>query len=86
MMGVIGLRNSYLGMGLLYAAMWAPFTIVVMRSYFESFPSEIEDAARVDGCSEFGIFWRVVAPMSRGAIASLAIVNFIAAASSVDAV
>ena len=46
-----------------------------MRAYFLSFPHELEEAALLDGCSRFGAFIRVVVPVSRGAIASMAIIN-----------
>lgn len=77
LMGVLGLRNNFGGIALLYAAFWMPLSIVVLAAYFKSFPSEVIDAGRVDGCSEHGVFFRLAAPMSVGAISSLAIVNFI---------
>jgi N-acetylglucosamine transport system permease protein len=73
--GDLGLRNNLLGMILLYATLGLPFTTVLMRAYFLSFPRELEEAARIDGCSRLGAFWRVVLPVSRGAFASMAIVN-----------
>jgi raffinose/stachyose/melibiose transport system permease protein len=76
-MGRLGLRNNVIGLILLYTAFWLPFMITVMRSYFISFPREIEEAALIDGCSKFGVFWRVVLPISRGAMASLSIVNVV---------
>jgi raffinose/stachyose/melibiose transport system permease protein len=77
MMGDLRLRNNYLGLILLYTAFWLPFTITVMRSYFISFPREIEEAALLDGCSKVGAFFRVVIPISRGALAGLSIVNVV---------
>ena len=73
--GQIGLRNSHFGMMLVYATLGLPFTIILMRAYFLSFPRELEEAALLDGCSRFGAFIRVVVPVSRGAIASMAIIN-----------
>jgi len=74
-MGSLGLRNSHVGMMLVYATLGLPFTIILMRAYFLSFPHELEEAALLDGCSRFGAFMRVVVPVSRGAIASMAIIN-----------
>ncbi len=74
-MGDLGLRNNHLGMMLVYATLGLPFTIILMRAYFLSFPHELEEAALLDGCSRFGAFIRVVVPVSRGAIASMAIIN-----------
>jgi ABC-type glycerol-3-phosphate transport system permease component len=73
--GQLGLRNNLTGMIILYATIGLPFTTILMRSYFVSFPKELEEAARIDGCSRFGVFWRVVLPVSRGALASMAIIN-----------
>lgn len=52
------------------------FGIYLMRQYIMSIPDELLDSARVDGCSEFGIFWRIVAPLSLPGVATLAIFTF----------
>ena len=75
MMNRFGLRNDLLGLTLMYTTMGVPFTVLLMRAYFLSFPVEMEEAAQIDGCSRFGVFWRVVIPVSRNAIASMAIIN-----------
>jgi multiple sugar transport system permease protein len=56
-----------------------PFYIFLLRQFFQAIPSELADAARLDGCSEFGIFWRIVVPLSRPALATVALFQFIAA-------
>jgi raffinose/stachyose/melibiose transport system permease protein len=76
-MGRLGLRNNNFGLIALYTAFWLPFTILVIRSYFISFPRELEEAGRLDGCSDLGVFFRIVLPISRGALASLSIVNVV---------
>ncbi len=76
-MGRLNLRNSDIGLILLYTAFWLPFTILVMRSYFISFPRELEEAGLLDGCSDLGVFIRIVLPVSRGALASMSIVNVV---------
>ena len=48
-----------------------------MRQYIQTLPSELEEAARIDGCSEPGIFWRVILPLSKPAIGALAIFSFV---------
>lgn len=73
--GELGLRNNLFGLILLYTTLGLPFTTILMRAYFVSFPRELEEAARIDGCSRLGTFWRVVLPVSRGALASMAIIN-----------
>lgn len=65
-----------------YAALIIPFMapafgIFLMRQFIESIPSELVDAARIDGASEFGIFLRVVVPLLRPAFGALAIVTFL---------
>ncbi|SDK30165.1 carbohydrate ABC transporter permease [Nonomuraea jiangxiensis] len=49
------------------------FGIFLMRQFFLSLPAELEDAARIDGCSPFGVFWRVVLPLARPALATLTV-------------
>lgn len=49
------------------------FGIFLMRQFFLSLPKELEEAARIDGCSPFGVFWRVVLPLAKPALATLAI-------------
>lgn len=59
-----GLTNTYLGLVLGYQTGLLPFTAWMMRSYFLDVPSELEDAARVDGCSRLQAFRRVILPVS----------------------
>jgi ABC-type glycerol-3-phosphate transport system permease component len=77
LMGDLGLRNNYLGLVLVYVALGFPFSVVLLRSFFRSFPHEIVEAALVDGCSQLGAFVRVVLPISRGALTSVAINNMV---------
>ena len=53
------------------------FGIFLMRQYIQTLPSELEDAARIDGSSEFGVFWNVIMPLAKPAIAALAIFTFV---------
>lgn len=73
------------GTGLLhsYAALIIPFIvsgfgIFLMRQYIVSLPGSLIDAARVDGCSEFGLYWKVILPLCKPALATLAVFAFIA--------
>jgi multiple sugar transport system permease protein len=56
-----------------------PFYIFLMRQYFLSLPMELDDAARIDGCSSFGIYWRILLPLATPVLATVAILEFIAA-------
>ncbi|MEV0390612.1 carbohydrate ABC transporter permease [Nonomuraea sp. NPDC050643] len=53
--------------------------IFLMTSFFQSFPKELEEAARIDGCSRFGVFFRIVLPVAKPAMAALAVITFITA-------
>jgi ABC-type glycerol-3-phosphate transport system permease component len=54
-----------------------PFGIFLLRQFMFSIPNDLVDAARIDGASEFGIFFRIVLPLSKAALAALAIFTFI---------
>lgn len=55
------------------------FGIFLMRQFFLSLPSELEDAARIDGCTTFGVFWRIVLPLARPALATLTVFTLLGA-------
>ena len=65
--------------------LWVPaffggaFNIFLLRQFFLTIPSELSDAARIDGCSEFGIFWRVILPLARPALTVVALFTFLGA-------
>lgn len=71
----LGLRNSYLG--LIFPFIASAFGIFLMRQAFLGVPKELEEAARVDGCSELGIWWNVMISSTRPALVTLAIFVFI---------
>ena len=74
----VGLLDSPLGVALPQAAFLLPLTIVILRPFFRSIPIELEDAARIDGCGAFGFFWRVLLPLSRPALATVAVLAVVA--------
>jgi multiple sugar transport system permease protein len=55
------------------------FNIFLLRQFFRSIPEELADAARIDGCSEFGIYWRIMMPLAKPALITVAIFTFLAA-------
>lgn len=63
-LGQLGLRDSVVGLILVYSSFITPFVVWIMRGYFTTIPNEIEEAARIDGCSRFGTFYRVALPLS----------------------
>jgi raffinose/stachyose/melibiose transport system permease protein len=75
----LGLTNTYFALILPYAAGGLPLSIFLLRAFFESVPREIEEAARIDGCSELAAFWRVVLPISGPGLATVTILQFLGA-------
>jgi len=64
-----------------YAALIVPglasaFGTFLLRQFFLTIPRDLEDAAAIDGCSRFGVLWRIILPLSRPALATLAIFTF----------
>jgi len=72
----LGLNDTYLGLILPYTALGVPFAIVILRSFFAGFLKEIEEAAVLDGCTPFGIYWRIMMPVSWPSIAVVIIWQF----------
>ena len=70
----IGLLNSYLSLILPGAV--SVFGIFLMRQFIRNIPDTYLEAARIDGCGEFQIFWRIVMPLCKPALAALAIFTF----------
>ncbi|MDR7241573.1 carbohydrate ABC transporter permease [Priestia megaterium] len=60
----LGIYNTHLALILPYVAYRIPLTILLIRAYFLSIPKELEEAARLDGCTSFGILFRIFIPMS----------------------
>jgi putative chitobiose transport system permease protein len=73
----LGLKNSYLGV--IFPAIASAFGIFLLRQAFLGVPKEMEEAARMDGCSELGIWWNVMLPSVRPALVTLTIFVFIGA-------
>lgn len=72
----LGLTNSRLGMMLFYTAVCIPFPVLVLRNYMAGLPREMDEAARIDGCSEFRIFRSIVLPNCLGPMTTLFLVQF----------
>jgi len=74
-MGTLGWVNSY--QALILPGSIGAFGIFWMRQQISDVPDDLLDAGRIDGCSPFGLFWRIVLPVLRPALAALAILTFI---------
>ena len=71
----LGLLNTYIGA--IFPSIASAFGIFLMRQAFQTVPKELEEAARIDGCSELGIWWHVMMPSVRPALVTLALFVFI---------
>jgi multiple sugar transport system permease protein len=75
MMERIGLVDTRISLILLQA--FGAFGVFLMRQYYLSIPDELSEAARIDGLSEYGIWARIILPLSKPALASLALLTFV---------
>ena len=71
------LFNSLTGLILIYVVTELPLTVYLLRTFFAQIPTELEEAARLDGCGDWATFWRVMFPMALPAVATTVILNFI---------
>ena len=81
MMSIIAsfkLTDTPTGLAIAHATISLPLSLLLMASFFEAVPVEIEEAARVDGCGRFTTLWRVVMPVVSGGVAVTAIFAFLA--------
>jgi multiple sugar transport system permease protein len=78
-MGALGLRDTPIALILIYSSFVTPFVIWIMRGYIASIPADLDDAARVDGCSRLGALVRVVVPVARPGLLSTALLAFLMA-------
>ena len=73
----LGLLNTLYGVILAQTGFLIPFAILILVPYFETIPSDLEDAARLDGCSRFTAFVRVILPISTPGLAACGVIMFI---------
>lgn len=75
----MGLRDSINVLILVYLAQTLPVALYMLRSYFKTLPLEIENAGLIDGCTRFGVIWRIIIPLSAPALASVGLYTFMIA-------
>ena len=73
------LLDSYAGLIAAYLPVTVPFAVWVLNGYMRDIPLDLDEAAALDGCTPWTVFWRIVLPVSRAAIAVAAIFTFITA-------
>ncbi len=74
----LGLLSTHLGLILVYTAYSLPFTVFFLTAFFRTLPTEVAEAAMVDGCSHWGLFFRIMLPMARPGLISVGIFNLLA--------
>ena len=77
MWAFLGAMDTWWGLSLIYGIVTLPFAFWLMKTFFDEVPREIEEAALVEGCSWFRVFWKVTLPMVKAALASTALFVFI---------
>jgi N-acetylglucosamine transport system permease protein len=73
----LNLVGTLPGLIIIYVGTSIPFSVFFLTGFFSSLPSELEDAALIDGCSESQAFWRIMFPIAQPGIVTLVIFNFI---------
>jgi ABC-type glycerol-3-phosphate transport system permease component len=73
----LGWVNTFLPLTVPFFFGGGAFNIFLLRQFFRTRPNELSDAARIDGCSELGIYWRIIMPLAKPALATVAIFTFL---------
>lgn len=73
----LAINNTLVGLGVLFVALSLPFTVYMLTGFFGSLPVELEEAAIIDGASDFQVFFRVMLPLGLPGLITAAIFNFI---------
>ncbi len=75
----LGLLDRWAGLVLVYATTAIPFCVWMLKGYFDTIPRDLEESALMDGAGQLTIFWRIILPLSRPAIAVTALFSFMTA-------
>ena len=75
----LGLINSYLGLIITYTATALPFCIWTMKGYYDTIPTSLEEAARIDGCNMFDAFYKIILPLAAPALVITGLFSFMSA-------
>ncbi len=76
MLSRLGLTQQYAGIIFAYSVSAVPFSVWILKGYYDTIPQDLEEAAQVDGTTRLGAFWRVIVPLSTPALAIAALFNF----------
>jgi arabinogalactan oligomer/maltooligosaccharide transport system permease protein len=72
----LGLIATYRGLVIAYAVTAVPFSIWILKGYYDTIPFDLEEAARIDGCTELQAFWKILLPLSTPALSIVFLFNF----------
>lgn len=78
-MRTLGLLDTKLGLAIAYASFLLPLFIWLLKGFFDDLPPELEEAARIDGCSRLGALWRIALPLARNGILATTVLIAISA-------
>lgn len=73
----LGLRDTYSGMIIAHTLINIPIAVLLLKSFIDDIPVDVDQAAMIDGASRWQVFWKVVLPMSKGGLAATAVLCFI---------
>lgn len=76
LVNVLGIFDTYLALILTHIAFGQPICVFILRNFFINLPHEIDEAAKIDGCNDFSIYWRIILPLAKPALAVLVILQF----------
>jgi arabinogalactan oligomer/maltooligosaccharide transport system permease protein len=79
LLDALGLLNTQIGLALVYSTTSVPFSVWMLKGYFDTVPRELEEAAMVDGASQWLTFYRIILPLATPAIVVTALFNFMTA-------
>lgn len=75
----LNLTNNIIGLMLAYITTAVPFSIWILKGYYDTIPPDLEEASMVDGCNRLEAFWRIILPLSTPALSIVFLFNFLAA-------
>ena len=78
LLSYLGLINSYFGLIIIYSSTALPFCIWQMKGYYDTIPPSLEESARLDGCTRFQAFYKIILPLSSPALVITALFSFMA--------
>lgn len=74
----LNLLNTYTGLFYVYIGFGISFGILIFRGFFRGIPRDIDQSAYIDGCNKWKLFWNIILPISKPAVATLVITDFLA--------